>query len=315
MLEIIVNPAGASGITLKTWKTAEKIIRKYTNEYNVHYSTANYGITDIVRDLSGRGRECDIVLFGGDGTMNEAVNGIQDFDKTRIGFISCGSGNDLYRSLEIQGTLEQRLMILLQKKTVRQLDIGELTYYNCYDGEGLLVKTEPYVRRYNISCGIGFDAAVCAEAETDWKRVLNKMHLGKLIYISTAVNTIIHTKRVPAKITCDGVTVAYPNLLFAVLMNQPYEGGGFKFAPEAKGDDRKLDLCVADGLTQFDFFRMFPFAYSGNHTGFHGVYISRAEKAEIETDIPLWVHTDGEVEYMSSHVSMKLLDQKLQMLI
>ncbi|MBR4163566.1 MAG: YegS/Rv2252/BmrU family lipid kinase [Solobacterium sp.] len=315
MFEIIVNPAGASGKTLKTWKTAEQIIRKYTKAYNVHYSSENYGIAQIVRDLTGRQKDTDIIVFGGDGSMNEAINGIQDFERTRIGFISCGSGNDLYRSLEIHESLEQRLQIILQKNTVRELDVGELTYYNCYDADGMIVKATPYTRRFNISCGIGFDAAVCANAASDWKKVLNKLHLGQLIYIATAVNTIIQTKRVPARITSDGVTREFPKLLFAVVMNQPFEGGGFKFAPEAKGDDRKLDLCVADGLTQFDFFRMFPFAYSGNHIQFHGVYISRAEKTEIETDIPLWVHTDGEIEYMSDHISMKLLDQKLRMLI
>ena len=98
-------------------------------------------------------------------------------------------------------------------------------------------------------------------------------------------------------------------------MNTAYEGGGFKFGPDADPADSLLDLCIADHLSQFDFFRIFPYAYSGSHVKFKGVEGRKTKKAEIETDTPVWVHTDGEIEYMSSHIRLELLDTKLKLMV
>lgn len=316
MFHIIVNPAGASGMTLKKWHQAEEIFQKLHADYKVHLSSVEFGIERIVRDLTSGGTDTDIVIAGGDGSLNEAVNGIMDFSRTRIGLIPCGSGNDLARALEFPQDLETVVHTIAEGKTVRRNDVGILTYHNRYDRNGVLLSEEPYERKFNISAGIGFDAAICADAEhSDMKKILNKVKMGKLIYIFTALHTIFNTPRTKAQIITPEGTREYSELLLAVVMNLCYEGGGFRFAPDAKGSDGILNLCAADHLSQFDFFRIFPYAYSGNHVKFNGVYISEETKVRIRTEIPLWVHTDGEIRYMSSDISADLLPGALQMLI
>ena len=97
-------------------------------------------------------------------------------------------------------------------------------------------------------------------------------------------------------------------------MNTKYEGGGFQFCPHAESDDGLLDVCVGNHLSQFDFFRIFPYAYSGNHLKFKGVTEMKAKEIEIKVEKPMWVHTDGEVNCQSTHIQIHLLKEKLQML-
>ena len=317
MPEIVVNPAGASGRTLKTWKKIEPVFRNSGVPYQVHFSTLEHGVTDIVRELTSDHSDKDIVIIGGDGTMNQAVNGIQDFSHTRIGFISCGSGNDLARGLKLSKNPEENAEKILKGDTARTIDIGETVYFNRMNE---LTKerasADGYVhRRFNISSGIGFDAAICQKAQiAPAKKTLNKMHLGKLIYLGVAIEIIATTKRTGAWITVDGSTEKYDQLLFTVAMNEPYEGGGFKFCPHADDHDHLLDLCIGNEISKFDFYRIFPYAYKGNHLKFKGVYEKRGHSIEIKTEEPKWVHTDGEVTCMSSHIRISLLSEKMKML-
>ena len=312
MFDFVVNPAGASGRTGRIWKQAEEILQKKNTEYRVHYSSPEKGIGEIVRELTSQGKDISLVIVGGDGSMNEAVNGIADFSRTRVGFIPCGSGNDLARSLGISGEPERCLETILRNTVIRSLDVGEVKLYNCVGHEGDL----PVVRRFNNGAGIGFDAQVCVEAEeSNSKNVMNKLKLGKLVYIATALRVIFNAPRTGASITVDGVTKRYESLLMAVAMNEPYEGGGFKFGPDAEPTDALLDLCIADQLSGLDFFRIFPSAYNGNHVRYNGVYISRAARAEIRLDQPMWVQADGEIVGMTTHMEVSVLPRTLYMLI
>lgn len=318
MFDIVINPAGASGRTKKKWeKVIEPVFRHANVEYNVHYSTLDHDIPDILAELTSEGKKRDIVLIGGDGTVNLAVNGIKDFQNTRIGLIPTGSGNDFALGIGIKKDIEQCAKNIIEGITKRVVDIGETIYFDRYDE---LQKEKPAEdghvhHKFMISSGIGFDAAICQQAQiSKAKKVLNKIYLGKLVYIVTAIKIIASTKRVPALITINGESKKYEKLLFTVGMNTPYEGGGFKFCPHAKEEDGLLDLCVGDGLSQFDFFRIFPYAYTGSHLKFKGVYETRNKEVEIKTEKKMWVHTDGEVVCKSTHIKLRILEDKLMML-
>ncbi len=318
MFDIIINPAGASGSAKKKWiNEIETVFHDANVEYKVYYSTLEHDIPDIIKELTSQDEERNIVIVGGDGSMNLAVNGIQNFEKTKLGLIPCGSGNDFALGLNISKDPKQCAQEIIQGKVKRTIDVGEVIYYDRY--EELLkeeVSSDGYVHHlFNISSGIGFDAHICQQAQISrWKKILNKIHLGKLVYLVTAVRIIASTKRVGAKITIDGNTTSYPELLFTVGMNTKYEGGGFQFCPHAKEDDGKLDLCIGDHLSQFDFFRIFPYAYSGSHLKFNGVIEKRSHTIEIECERPMWVHTDGEVTCKSKHIQMRIYEHQLQML-
>ncbi len=317
LFHIIINPVGASGATNKMFHQIEPYLKQEGMNYQVHTSSKQIGISDICHELTSVKEDVYLVLIGGDGSLNEAVNGIVNFKNTYLGFIPCGSGNDLARSLGLSKNIEEIIHQIFKGELQRKCDVGEITLYNYSDAfrEMPEFKNNQFIRRFNVSAGIGFDAEICQKVHVSKvKPFLNKIHLGKLAYIIEAMRVIFTTKMIKAEITLDNQTEKYDQCLFAVGMNQQYEGGGFKFCPNAKGDDSTLDICFADKLSKFDFFRIFPYAYSGNHVKFKGVYTQPFKTAEIKTEIPLWVHTDGEVYCKSSHISLRLLDDQLNLL-
>ena len=170
--------------------------------------------------------------------------------------------------------------------------------------------------RFVVSSGIGFDAAVCQRADSSFlKSILSKVRMGKLIYISEAVHMILASPMVGMKITCDGKSTYRPRTLFAVVMNTCYEGGGFKFCPDAVNNDGILNLFGANDLNRMNFFRIFPTAYDGNHLRFKGLFTDSGRSFTIHSADPLWVHTDGEVLYKSSKITIDVFPQKLQLMM
>jgi YegS/Rv2252/BmrU family lipid kinase len=314
MIEVVVNPAGAAGRTLQVWKQAETYFKASGKPYRVHYSTIEHDIDAICKELTTEDRPVSLVIVGGDGSMNRAVNGIQNFARVKLGFLPCGSGNDLAKALHISKDLSVTVPLILEEKVQRHLDIGEVTYLNAvnpvHKGQNLSV---PFTRRFNISSGIGFDAHICQQADVSrWKKKLNRFHLGKLIYIFIAVRLIFTTAKGKADLIHDGKQ-RKDRILFTVCMNTAYEGGGFQFCPQADPQDGKLDYCTGGDLSKLDFFRIFPYAYFGKHVKFHGVHPGRCDSLEVKTERPMWVHQDGEVECMSDHVKMNLSAAKLNL--
>ena len=131
MFDVVINPAAASGRVKKVWlRTIEPIFQAANVDYNVHFSTLEYNIPEIMRDLTSTHEKRNIIVVGGDGTMNLAVNGIVDFENTRIGYIPCGSANDLAKGLHISDNLETCTKQILQGKVHRCMDVGEVVYLN-----------------------------------------------------------------------------------------------------------------------------------------------------------------------------------------
>ncbi len=99
---IIVNPAGASGRTGRTWERLEPIFEESGQSYEVHFSSAEKGIGEICHELEQQEKEPAIVIVGGDGSVNEAINGLEHPGSVLFGHIPAGSGNDLTRDMDRQ---------------------------------------------------------------------------------------------------------------------------------------------------------------------------------------------------------------------
>ena len=172
-------------------------------------------------------------------------------------------------------------------------------------------------RRFAVSAGIGFDAAVCHEVcVSKWKRVLNLLKIGKLSYAVVAMDRIIKDRPVKLELTMDdGSTKVFEKTYFAAFMNLPYEGGGFKFCPEASGSDGFLDIMVVANLSKFKILCLLPTAFSGKHTRFKGVTTLKCRSAKVVTDRALPLHTDGEPSFLSKEIEVSLEKEKLNVIV
>lgn len=283
MYYFIVNPGSRSGNGKIVWEKVEQILEQEQVEYRVFFTSYRYHATRLAKEITSRGEKLTLVTVGGDGTVNEVVDGIQDFTKITFAYIPTGSSNDFARSLKLPSTPESALRNVLHPSYFRKIDLGLISYGS-------------YSRRFAGSCGCGFDAAVCQEAlASPIKNALNRFGLGKLTYVGIALKQILLFRPAPVRLTFDHHKKLYfPRTYFLSALNCAYEGGGLKMCPKAKADDGFLDVCVVEGLSKLIIALMFPTAYLGRHTIFRGIHLYRVKSLDIQPEKPFPFHTDGE---------------------
>ena len=303
----VVNPASHSGKGKQLWDRVEEILKAQKTAYEAYFSTKSGEIAQIVRHiltvLYPEGPVM-LVILGGDGTVNEALQGIVDFERVRVGYIPTGSGNDLARNLGIGKDPVQALDRVLSGGREMCMDLGRVRWRQ----DGGIEE-----RRFLIGCGMGFDAAVCQEVQaSSLKGLLNRLHLGRLTYLGIGLKQMFTIGYIRAQIRLDGEKfLDLKKMLFAVSMSHRYEGGGFCFCPQADPQDGLLDICVVDGVPRWEFPIIIPFALKGRHGIFPGVAHYRARRVEIRTLEPVWIQTDGEVPVKTDRIEIGIEKQKL----
>lgn len=292
MYHVVVNPASRSGKGLRIWQEqVEPLLKKENIPYAVHFSKEAGGVTKTVTELFSeshslsKDEQFSLIILGGDGTMNEAVQAIPAGAGVTLGYIPTGSSNDLARDLGLPRKPIDALNLILHTGSARPMDLGLLTYP---DGES---------RRFCVSCGLGYDAAVCEEVQRSRiKVVMNKLGLGKLTYLGIALKQLFATKAISGRLTLDGGDpIDIGRMLFVAGMNHRFEGGGFMFSPDADDSDGILDLCAAGDLPKLLILLALPTAFKGKHYRFKGITAYKAKQFTLEAEAPLWAHTDGEV--------------------
>jgi len=98
-------------------------------------------------------------------------------------------------------------------------------------------------------------------------------------------------------------------------MNHKYEGGGFKFCPDADFADGIFNICAIGDISPMTFIKALPLAMKGEHFSVKGIDPYSAKRIHIETDIPLWVHTDGEVVTKASSITISPEEEQLRIIL
>lgn len=308
--DFIVNPKARSGNGELIWRRLEPELKKRRLTYRVHMTGQQGHARIIAEELTADGGERTLVVLGGDGTVNEVINGICHPQKITLGYIPIGSSNDFARGLGLPNDPKLALDIVLGCRRLVHMDIGELSFEN---GSGNVWKT----RRFLVSAGMGFDAAVCHEVSVSRMKVfLNRLGLGKLSYAAVALHRLVKDRPEQVVLTLpDGEKKVFDKTYFAAFMNLGYEGGGFHFCPEASPEDGALDVILAHGLSLPKILFLLPLAFGGKHVGFKGIDIIRCESVRLEARNPLLLHTDGEPESPRRCVRAGVLGEKLKVIV
>jgi diacylglycerol kinase (ATP) len=217
-----------------------------------------------------------VVAAGGDGTLNEVVNGLsEDFGKARLGLIPLGTGNDFARSIGVPNVLEEALAILVEG-TVRSVDVARATIGDtcrCF---------------LNMSAG-GFSGEVserASDAKDRW---------GPLAYMRAAVGALPELKGFLTTITLNGAETLSLETYNIVISNGRYVASGIPAAPKAVLDDGLLDVMIAPATTLPQLAVLIPQVLLGLHLESDLLLFRRATRVEIECDPPMAFNVDGEL--------------------
>lgn len=316
MYHFIVNPASRSGQGAKYWNKIEAYLKVHDIAYCAHISTRCGHVAEIMeeltKDLTGSDETLSIIILGGDGTVNEALQGMSHFDKVTLGYIPTGSSNDLARDLGISKDPIAALEHILQNPQVHTMDMGIVDYKDTAMGNFVMQQ-----RRFAVSCSIGYDAAICEEVmHSKLKQILNRIGLGKLVYLFIALKQLVRARSIDAKLVLpDNTEVLIRKLLFLAGMNHRFEGGGFMFSPAANDHDGIMDICCASNATKLRILRILPTAYKGNHLHFPEVSDYHISSYEVTTEEPMWLHTDGESLVMTDYIKVSCKKEALNFII
>ncbi len=166
MYYFIVNPNAHCGLGGKVWKKLEGYMQYAGVEYQAFLTAARGDAARFAAELTkDRQDPCTIVAVGGDGTVNEVLNGLHLSSKVSLGYIPAGSGNDL-AGVGLPRSKTRCLKRLLEPQYTCSLDYGIVSYE----------AGQPVHRRFAVSCGIGLDAAVCHDL-LDLARQRGKRHI------------------------------------------------------------------------------------------------------------------------------------------
>ncbi|MEZ4865982.1 MAG: diacylglycerol kinase family lipid kinase [Caldilineaceae bacterium] len=235
-----------------------------------------------------------VIAMGGDGTLNEVVNGLVQTQRTagtRFGVIPVGTGNDFGKMLAISQDWRAACRRIAQGQT-RRVDIG------CVNG-----------RIFLNNVGIGFDAQVGIEAQKiRWLR-------GQAVYLAALARNMLLSYRTPEVcIHLDDRTIRQ-SMTLLTIGNGRCSGGGFWLTPNAQVDDGLFDICLVRGLSKAQMLALVPSAMRGTHITAKPVQMSRARRITVTSHDPLPVHVDGEILYTDAHdLTVELLPAALDVI-
>ena len=306
MFYFIVNPKARSAQGGMLWDKASEILTARNVEYEAYFTEYPGHATELARQISLLSIPCTLVVVGGDGTLNEVINGLaeKDFSHITLGYIPTGSGNDFARGLGLATDLEAGRAAILSPSKYAMADIG-------------LTRTKENKRYFLVSSGIGYDASICAGvSRSSLKKALNKAGLGKLSYVLIALKLLAGYRPCPVSIRLDKKEVhRFSGFFFTAVMNMKYEGGGVKFCPQAQYDDGRFHICLVEKMPKLKILTLFPTAFFGKHTGFKGIHMLDCRRIDIISKEPLPIHCDGEVLDNICRVSMINTQKQIKVIL
>lgn len=280
---VVVNPNAGIGKVSKDWGKISRLLDSYGFNYQAVFTEQPLHAIDLVTENVQAGFR-KIIAVGGDGTMNEVVNGIftqKDTDTTDIttGMISVGTGNDWVRTYGIPMDYEKAIQILRKEHTMLQ-DAGIVSFYNSHK-QG---------KRYFVNmAGLGFDGLVAQKTNADKRRGRG----NPLLYFKHLLGSLFSYKASNTTLQVDGNEVK--DLFFSIGVGiGQYNGGGMQQAPDAIPNDGLFDLTLIKDLSKWSVITNVRRLYDGTIKKYHRVETMLGKKISVRCKTPILLEADGE---------------------
>ena len=288
---IICNPGAGSVDDAAT--TLEQL-RGAADHATVRLTKDPGEATRFAQEAADHGYEL-VVAAGGDGTLNEVVNGVSAHaDRVRLGLIPLGTGNDFARALNLPASVEGCIDVLRDGHT-RPVDLVRVT-------------TDQVRHMLNVSAG-GFSGAVGEKLTPEIKK-----SWGPLAYLRCAAEAFPELRAYRTSIVLDDTTPLELNLYNAIVANGQFVAGGTQVAPDASLDDGLLDLVLVPERPMSEMVVMAAQMLVGKHLTSEAIVFRRAAKVTISSTPGMWFNVDGEL-IGNEPVTFEVLPRALQFVV
>jgi YegS/Rv2252/BmrU family lipid kinase len=267
----LVNPASGNGSTGRRWPRLHERARELGLDGETLLSERPGHLTELAREAA-RERKL-LVVVGGDGTLNEVVNGVAG-SGAELAVLPAGTGQDFGRTYGLPTKFDDAVRVALAGRS-KTIDVGRVTYV---DG----------VRYYANVGSAGMSGAVARRANS-----MSKALGGRTVFYYALVREFLAWHNTEVTITLDDGE-RRGRMHDVIVANGRWHGGGMKLAPDAKPCDGLFDVVLIGDITKLDFVTTSPKLYSGAYVGHPRVEVLRSAVVRVESAEPLPLELDGE---------------------
>ena len=252
----IINPGAGKGHGIEKLKGKIREASEKLNHPAGIYMTkkpkdAEYFARSLAEEASRKGEKSRIFVCGGDGTLNEVLNGIIGFDHVEIGVVPTGTGNDFVRNFQNAGDFMDPLAQMLGSP----VKCDAIKYWGDIDGKE---QTRYCANMFNI----GFDCNVVDLAAT---LKTYPFIAGSFAYLLAVAMILVKKKGAKLRIELDGKLAEEGAVLLTAIGNGGYCGGGVHSSPKASLQDGKMDVNIIYNVGRWEFLKKFPYYAKGTH--------------------------------------------------
>ena len=241
----------------------------------------------LEKHLPERNEHTKVVIIGGDGTLNEALQYLKQHQLiVPLSYLPAGTGNDFSREMNLIHDAEQFVLSLQSARTV---DLEFLSYHEKYSGRSGVALN---------SLGFGIDAAICELNQQQRQAVLESNGIKKASYLTPLLKAFRNRREFEATVTIDdNETFTVSDNLLVGAFNHSYFGGGIHFVPTAKQGNHSFEIVIAQKVSAFTILKAFPFILTnGTHFKHFPKNLQKynCTSARIQINEPIKSQTDGE---------------------
>jgi len=275
----LVNPASAAGSTGRRWPELANRAAAAGLSGDALLSERRGQLTELARQAAGEGARL-LVAVGGDGTVNEIVNGIADLDDPpELAIVPRGTGWEFVRTFKIPRAIEDAAVVALHGET-RTVDLGRVRFqsWDGSDAESVFA---------NVASA-GMSGAIAQRANETTKALG-----GKASYLWATLAVFARWSAGELRLDVDGER-RVAKMYDVVVANGRYFGGGMEICPGAVPDDGVFDVLTIGDLTKWDLVTTMPKTYRGSHLPHPKAEVFRGRVVTVESENPLPIELDGE---------------------
>ena len=279
--KVIINPFAGAGKSAKEWPQIMDLLENIGLDFDHALTEAPGHAIELAKSTAKKGYEL-VISVGGDGTINEVVNGLYvsgNISNVMLGIVSTGTGADYIRTVGTSTDYKKACQRFMNPKKLT-VDLGVVEYTN----NGQMMK-----RFFVNFAGLGFDAEIVKATTQEFKALGNTAS-----YLMGLITTLTLYRNKEISLTMDKEEES-KKVCTVMVSNGKYGGGGMLVAPDADPTDGLFDTLIIGNLSKPDLLRSLPRIYKGTHLAHPKVTMKRAREVEIQSTQKMLLQVDGEL--------------------